>query len=167
MSYAQNHPVSAMQVDDGILHQAQSRYFKKTGRADLFIHPPIKLPIYLLRSSLRESTSQEIAAWIAKNFSFRNSFSSFLVDMQVQALFDFEVRVTFTMRVIDRDGERWMGLLFSETLNSMWVAQAPDRTYFLSEFMRRALERCIRHELDESIYLEGKRIFDPHKNDTR
>lgn len=43
------------------------------------------------------------------------------------------------------------------------ISRAPNYTEHVAEFLRKMLNKVLQHEIDESISVNGERIFDPHR----
>jgi len=52
------------------------------------------------------------------------------------------------------------GLNFNETVNLYMVEHWTEK--YLLHYLHRLIRDAITHELDESLLLDGKRVFDPH-----
>jgi len=97
-------------------------------------------------------------------FAFHNAAFPFIQRIRVHfALGDF--RLQFDTRPVDRDvhGSGRLGeveVRFQNSWSAHFVADSPDER--LVVVMREMLFECVRHEMDESIYVDGVRRFDPH-----
>lgn len=66
--------------------------------------------------------------------------------------------------IVVADGAK-MSVMFRRTIYVHSLKEATDD--LLIGVIRRQLADCLAHELDEHILVDGKRTFDPHKDEAR
>ncbi len=91
--------------------------------------------------------------------------SRFPMKMRIDAYVDnvadaypiYHVRVI--MRVIERDSDADVEVVYSESAPNLYLEDENQRLRFIHSVVRKAVD----HELDECFVVNGRRIFDPHK----
>ena len=74
-------------------------------------------------------------------------------------LYEHQVLIVVTSEVPDRDSAAPLTITFRQNWpRQFWEASVENR----AEAIRQTLRRWLMHELDENLYIDGKRRFDPH-----
>lgn len=71
---------------------------------------------------------------------------------------DLSIRIDTWERDI---GTEFLGLESRHPVNEHWIARFRNKPKNIVQFVKIALLRTIEHELDESIWIDNERIFEP------
>lgn len=106
----------------------------------------------------------------SRRFAIHNAAFPFIKRILITAD-ENEFRLCFLNLLTDRDNHQRpssghpIDVRFNNSWNVFFVSESDQVR--LARLMREALFEAIRHEMDESIYIEGERVYDPHKDEKR
>jgi hypothetical protein len=115
-----------------------------------------------IRGMIGEEAVQDIR-WFCEHFELSAEAFPMIQSIDL-CLRDEDVTLLVTTRVVARH-EHLVGTSGSIRLMSNFRAAYMSGRARWVEFVKRSLEDVLRHELQESFYLAGERVYDPHKGE--
>jgi|HubBroStandDraft_4_1064222.scaffolds.fasta_scaffold444383_1 hypothetical protein len=76
---------------------------------------------------------------------------------------DQQLGIELELLVLERDGDNWIKVRFSGSSVPWFAFERQNPRRLLLDLLRNAIREAVLHEVDECIFYEGVRLFDPHE----